>query len=135
MGFLIKKWNWIIKTSSDVLINIADWLYPVEHTFHDNVVNTSEPNGNIYHNIDDREVLTFSIGGTTTAQVYEFRTIDHVGNDSLVTCYRLEDSEAGKGTSVKGETWQAPIKGVPYFYVKLISKSVGTCLVKGEAGR
>jgi hypothetical protein len=114
---------------------LSNSFLPVQHTLHDGVTSIGLPLGNIFTNNIGGEVFTFSIGGTSTTQVYEFRTIDHAGNDALVTCYRQSDSEDGTGTSVKGETWHAPIKNIPYFYVKLISLAGGSSIVKGEVSK
>jgi hypothetical protein len=78
--------------------------------------------------------IKFGIGGTSTAQVYEFRGIDAVGNDNLVSCVRGSDFEVATGTSVKRETWEAPVQCLVSFYVKLVSISGGTSIVKGIAG-
>lgn len=82
---------------------------------------------------ETNKTIKFGIAGTSTAQVYEFRGIDAVGNDNLVSCVRGSDLAVNTGTSIKGETWEAPIEGLVSFYVKLISISGGTSIVKGNA--
>lgn len=78
--------------------------------------------------------VKFGIGGTSTNQVYEFRGIDAAGNDNLVLCFRCSDLASATGTSAKGETWEASVGLLVSFYVKLVSISGGTSIVKGEAG-
>lgn len=103
---------------------------PKRHTFFDSA--TATGNGNAY-NCTNETCIKFGIGGTSTTQVYEFRGIDAVGNDNLVSCVRGNDFTVATGTSVKGETWEAPVENLESFYVKLTSIAGGTSIVKGKA--
>ena len=120
-----------LQREDNTLINVADLMVPKLHTFHDGSVAPAD--GTKFQNTEGRDVLTFGIGGTSTTQVYEFRGIDDVGNDNLVTCYRSTDLSSATGTSIKGETWDAPITGLATFYVKATSLSGGTSIVKGRS--
>lgn len=112
-------------------VNIADLAVPKTHLFHNGT--TVPGDGTKFDNTEGRDILTFDIAGTSTSQVYEFHGVGPGNVDILVTCYRASDSESGTGTSVKGEIWSAPIKGLKQFYVKATTLSGGTAIVTGWA--
>ena len=116
--------------NSDILANAAQ---PKKHIFHDRVTTADVPNGNVFTNSEGRSSMKFGIGGTSTAQSYQFRGVDEVGNDNLVMCVRGSDFSTASSTTAKGETWEAPINGLVSFYVKIISVSGGYSEVKGQA--
>ena len=112
------------------VINIVDSKTPILHVCHDG--DTSPNDGEKFENTMGANLYTFGIKGTSTAQVYEFRGVDEAGNDSLITCFRATDYVKGTGTSVKGETWRAPLTGLVRFYVKATTLSGGTSIVRGR---
>lgn len=112
---------------------LANAVQPKKHIFHNGVTTADVPNGDMFINSEGRSTMKFGIGGTSTAQSYQFRGIDECGNDNLVMCVRTSDFSTASSTTAKGETWEAPISGLVSFYVKLISISGGDSKVKGQA--